>query len=104
MKRTLVFHALLGISACGPFHYRATMPRPPYCVVGGTEPLAQSMDDYGSTYTPGLNGPASSPDDTYLVPESEAGPTCVAPPTWFPSDKEILGSPTPPVSLGDGAP
>jgi hypothetical protein len=84
--KTLLVGLSLFVAACGPFHYRANMPRPPVCVVGGMKPLEASLDDYGATYTPGMNGPAPAAPETRLVPEREAGAECVAPPWWVPPE------------------
>jgi hypothetical protein len=85
LKTALVASALaLGLPACGTVQYRETMPRPPYCVVGGAETLEQSMDQYGETFTPHLEGgPMASTPDTRIVPESMAGETCVSLPSWI---------------------
>jgi hypothetical protein len=45
----------LGLCACDSVHYRAQMPRPPYCVVGGAATIEQSMDQYGETFTPHID-------------------------------------------------
>jgi hypothetical protein len=72
----------MALCACDSVHYRAQMPRPPYCVVGGAETVEQSMDQYGETFTPNLRGPVASAPDTHIVPESMAGETCVSIPSW----------------------
>lgn len=47
-----------------------------------------SMDDYGSTYTPGMQrGPAPAAPDSYLIPEAEAGEECDAPPWGNPPEQ-----------------
>ncbi len=84
--RTLLVGLALATTACGPFQYRTAMPRPPVCVVGGNEPLQTSLDDYGATYTPGMNGPAPSPPETHLVASNQVTGECVAPPWWTPPD------------------
>ena len=71
-----------SLTACGPVQYRADPPRPPVCVVGSTVPEG-TMDDYGTVYSEEANGPAASAPETHLVPSSEAGPDCMAPPWWL---------------------
>jgi len=73
----------LGLCACDSVHYRAQMPRPPYCVVGGAATIEQSMDQYGETFTPHIEGPIASAPDTRIVPEELAGETCVSMPSWI---------------------
>lgn len=87
MKRVVAV-VCLSLCACGAFHERATMPRPPVCVRGGNRPAQMSMDDYGSTYTPGMQrGPAPAAPDSYLIPEAEAGEECDAPPWGNPPEQ-----------------
>ncbi len=79
----IVLAVCVSLCACGTFHERAAMPRPPVCVQGGNRPVQISMDDYGSTYTPDMQrGPAPAAPDSYLVPEAMAGKECDAPPWW----------------------
>ena len=79
----------LSLVACSALHERTNMPRPPWCVRGGNAPVGMSMDDYGATYTPGMQrGPAPAVPDSYLVPERDAGIDCVAPPWWNPPEPD----------------
>jgi hypothetical protein len=79
--------ASLALTACGGLAQRADMPRPPFCVVGGSDPVVTSMDDYGSTYTADMQrGPAPAAPDSHLVPEAQARPDCEAPPWWNPPE------------------
>jgi hypothetical protein len=50
------------------------------------DPVEMSTVDYGSTYTPGMNGPAAAAPESHLVPQDQVGPECVAPPWWIPPE------------------
>jgi hypothetical protein len=60
MKTSLVLVAFaLGLAACGTARQPASPPpASALCLTGGLVPASQSMEDYGTTYTPDLEGPA----------------------------------------------
>jgi hypothetical protein len=52
---------VLGVAACGGSERPVASPPPrasTLCLTGGLVPAEESMEDYGTTYTPGLEGPA----------------------------------------------
>lgn len=82
LGRMMIIGAICAsTTACGSIHYRTAMPHPPFCVEGGSATVSTSMDDYGSIYTPGMNGPTPAAPDTRVVPATE-GKECTAPPGW----------------------
>jgi hypothetical protein len=60
MKTSLALVAFaLGLAACGAAGQRTSPPpASALCLTGGLVPASQSMQDYGTTYTPDLEGPA----------------------------------------------
>ena len=83
----------LGLFGCGAMLERRDMPRSPYCVLGGTAPVDISQEDYGTTYTPGLEpGPAAAVPESRVVVATDAV-RCVPPPWWEP--RAIRASPPP---------
>ena len=57
MKTSLTVLALM-LCACGSAQQMGAPAKNPVCVTGGLVPADESMVDYGTTYTPNLEGPA----------------------------------------------
>ena len=62
--------ALFALAACSGIRMRTPPPTESVCEKGGMRPAEQSMDDYGSTYTEGMNGPDPSDVPGRLVPNT----------------------------------
>jgi len=84
MKTSLSVTLLaLVLAACGsaqsqtkqanaPVQTNATLTGGTVCVTGGLVPADESMVDYGTTYTPDMDGPAPAAPDKRVVNCNEA--------------------------------